>query len=144
MNSKATAITSILTALAAGCDSGTSPDTSRDSAVEVRTNTDRSSGMGGPTETGVADASACIDQLISAARAAPVGNPPVGYYQCTYRGQPVYYTPPQCCDQFSKLFAADCTLICAPDGGLSGGGDGRCPDFDWNTCTLLWQDTRTR
>ena len=92
---------------------------------------------------GASDAPACIDQLISSAQSAPVGYPPVSYYQCSYRGQTVYYTPPQCCDQFSKLYATDCTVICAPDGGYTGTGDGRCPDFSQSSCTLLWLDSRT-
>ena len=87
---------------------------------------------------------ACIQGLITAASSQPVGNPPRSIYRCTYRGETVYYLPPQCCDQFSALITSQCTSICAPDGGLGGGGDGRCPDFTRASCTLLWQDDRTR
>ncbi len=87
---------------------------------------------------------ACVQALITAAASRPVGNPPRSIYQCTYRGATVYYLPPQCCDQFSALIASDCTPICAPDGGFTGGGDGRCPDFTRTSCTLLWQDDRKR
>jgi hypothetical protein len=99
---------------------------------------------GAPELDGASDVPACIALLISAARSGPVGNPPMSYDHCAYRGQPVYYAPPQCCDQFSNLYATDCTVICAPDGGFIGDGDGRCPDFDHSTCTLLWRDSRAQ
>lgn len=87
---------------------------------------------------------ACVQALITAAASQPVGNPPRSIYRCTYRGATVFYLPPQCCDQFSALLSSDCALICAPDGGFAGGGDGRCADFTRASCTLLWQDDRTR
>jgi hypothetical protein len=46
-----------------------------------------------------------------------------------YRGKEVYYIPPHCCDIRSQLFDAECRTICQPDGGLTGRGDGKCPDF---------------
>jgi hypothetical protein len=85
----------------------------------------------------------CAQDLITMSSAAPPGNPARSVYQCTYRGATAYYVPPQCCDQFSVLFDASCTTICAPDGGITGSGDGRCTDFDMATCTLLWEDPRT-
>jgi hypothetical protein len=35
-------------------------------------------------------------------------------------------------------------LICQPDGGITGKGDGKCPDFDKNKTNekLVWQDPR--
>jgi hypothetical protein len=87
---------------------------------------------------------ACVQTLITTAASQPVGNPPHSIYRCMYRGATVYYLPPQCCDQFSSLISSDCELICSPDGGFTGGGDGRCTDFTRASCTLLWQDDRTR
>ncbi|MEO8453169.1 MAG: hypothetical protein ABI647_25495, partial [Gemmatimonadota bacterium] len=60
---------------------------------------------------------------------APVANPPLWVGRYDYTGQVVYYVPPHCCDIMSALLAADGTVICAPDGGMTGRGDGRCPDF---------------
>ncbi len=44
-------------------------------------------------------------------------------------GQPVYLSMPPCCDLFTKLYDADGRFICAPSGGLTGQGDGRCPGW---------------
>ncbi|MBO0936812.1 hypothetical protein J2I47_09680 [Fibrella sp. HMF5335] len=74
----------------------------------------------------------------------PVGNPPQRVWQYTYKGQVVYYIPPQCCDMPSVLLNANCETICSPDGGFAGSGDGKCADF-FQTRTnekLIWQDDR--
>jgi len=34
-----------------------------------------------------------------------------------------------CCDIPSVLYDTAGTVVCAPDGGFIGRGDGRCPDF---------------
>jgi hypothetical protein len=75
---------------------------------------------------------------------APVGNPPQSIWQYEYNGKTVYYIPPQCCDQFSQLYEASGNLICAPDGGITGRGDGKCPDFFQvrKNGVLIWRDTR--
>ena len=41
--------------------------------------------------------------------------------------RPVYLFTPTCCDQFNPLYDADGRYICAPSGGFSGSGDGKCP-----------------
>jgi len=49
-----------------------------------------------------------------------------------YQGQQVYYLPfarTHCCDAMSMLYDSDGKLLCMPDGGITGDGDGRCPDF---------------
>ena len=68
---------------------------------------------------------AIIDQL----EHPPVSNPPEFIAQYKYQGQVVYYVGPRCCDIPSTLYSAAGAVLCAPDGGFSGGGDGRCPDF---------------
>ena len=85
---------------------------------------------------------ACVQDVISMGSSASPGNPAYSVFECSYRGATAYYVPAQCCDQFSVLFDASCEVICAPDGGITGGGDGRCADFDSATCTLLWRDPR--
>jgi hypothetical protein len=44
------------------------------------------------------------------------------------------------------LYDAGGDMICAPDGGLTGKGDGKCPDFlsIRKNEALVWKDTRTR
>jgi hypothetical protein len=75
---------------------------------------------------------------------APVGNPPRSIWKASYQGRTVYYLPAQCCDQFSELYDDQGALLCAPDGGISGAGDGRCPDFlkAQPGLELLWKDGR--
>ena len=69
-----------------------------------------------------------VDQLIVKFQNELAGNPPQSIWRHEYKGQTVYYVPAQCCDQFSTLYDADGNIICAPDGGYTGRGDGLCPD----------------
>jgi hypothetical protein len=87
-----------------------------------------------------------LDRLIEQFQNTPVGNPPRSVWKYEYRGQIVYYVPPQCCDQFSILYDAAGKVLCAPDGGLTGRGDGKCPDFfqERKNGVLVWQDPRSR
>lgn len=87
-----------------------------------------------------------VAQLIARFQNEPIGNPPQSIWQYEYKGQTVYYVPPQCCDQFSTLYDASGNRVCAPDGGFTGRGDGRCPDFIAARTkeALVWQDMRGR
>ena len=87
---------------------------------------------------------ACIQLKIESLQKAPVQNPPAIVISYSYNGSNAYYFNAPCCDQFSSLFDANCTLICHPDGGITGRGDGNCPDFGTAAMDkkLLWQDTR--
>lgn len=89
---------------------------------------------------------AWVDQLIAEFQSEPVGNPPQSIYKYDYKGQTVYYIPPQCCDQYSRLYDANGSIICAPDGGLTGRGDGKCSDFfiESTNRTSIWRDNRSR
>lgn len=86
-----------------------------------------------------------VDALIAEFQSEPVGNPPQSIYKYDYKGQTVYYVPPQCCDQYSQLYDTNGSIICAPDGGLTGHGDGKCADFPKESAnrTLVWSDNRT-
>lgn len=85
-----------------------------------------------------------VNRMITDFQSKPVGNPPQSIYRYDYNGKTVYYVPPQCCDQYSTLYDANGNAICAPDGGLTGKGDGRCSDFSQvaKNKTLIWQDER--
>jgi hypothetical protein len=50
-------------------------------------------------------------------------------WQYRYNGQIVYLTVADCCDRYNYLYDSNCKLICAPSGGFSGQGDGKCTDF---------------
>lgn len=71
-------------------------------------------------------------------------NPPKSIYSYQYNGQKVYYVTPPCCDFFSELFDSNCKLMGNPDGGFSGKGDGKFPDFHQKKTNekLVWEDQR--
>ena len=85
-----------------------------------------------------------VNQLIEKYKAEPVGNPPQSIWRYEYQGQVVYYVPAQCCDMYSTLYDADGNVMCAPNGGIDGRGDGKCEDFlsGRSQEQLIWQDPR--
>lgn len=88
----------------------------------------------------------CVQEMIAGIAIDDVWNPPAKVYSYTYNGQTVYYIPQRCCDIPSEVYDENCELICHPDGGFSGRGDGRCDDF-FDTRTdekLIWEDERRR
>ncbi len=90
------------------------------------------------------DIPACIEKKINKLKNKEVQNPPAEVWQWkTNENTYYYYFTSDCCDQFNYLYDADCKLICAPDGGLTGQGDGKCPDFNGQTeKTIIWKDNR--
>jgi len=50
-------------------------------------------------------------------------------WEYRWNGHTVYLVNPDCCDQYILVYSLDCEPICAPSGGLSGSGDGKCPNF---------------
>jgi uncharacterized protein DUF6970 len=73
-----------------------------------------------------------------------LANPPAFIARYTYQNQVVYYVAPRCCDIWSTLYTSTGAVLCAPDGGLSGEGDGRCPDFAARRRDelIVWQSRR--
>lgn len=86
----------------------------------------------------------CLQMKIDEFESQTIRNPPASIWLYKYGNQYVYYIPPYCCDMFGELYDTNCDLICYPDGGITGGGDGNCPEFH-NEATkikLVWQDKR--
>jgi len=86
----------------------------------------------------------CVNAAIEKIKSEPAWNPPAKVYRYNFNGKKVYYIPSHCCDIPSILLDESCKPVCSADGGLSGGGDGKCPDF-FNKRTkqeLIWQDER--
>jgi hypothetical protein len=85
-----------------------------------------------------------LAKLIAELAAAPLANPPHRILRYRYEGNTVYYVPATCCDQPSELLDEQGQVICRPDGGFSGRGDGRCPGFHAGKSdeTLIWSDPR--
>lgn len=85
-----------------------------------------------------------LSALIANAEAQPVTNPPSRILTGDFRGQTVYYRAPYCCDIPGTVYDHSGAVLCTADGGFTGRGDGRCPEF-WASltqCELLWRDPR--
>ncbi|HSI91017.1 MAG TPA: hypothetical protein VK927_07865 [Adhaeribacter sp.] len=85
-----------------------------------------------------------LQQKITAFENDEPANPPVKIYRYHYRQQPVYFISGRCCDIPGSLFNVEGQQLCQPDGGITGRGDGKCPDF-FETRTnekLIWEDLR--
>jgi hypothetical protein len=87
---------------------------------------------------------ACIQQKIEDIKAQPKWNPPAEVHAYQYKGKTVYYFTSNCCDQYNVVYDADCNYLCAPDGGYTGRGDGKCADFKAAAehIRLVWKDPR--
>ena len=85
-----------------------------------------------------------VDELIEDFQAEPVANPPASVWEYLYGGVIVYFVPARCCDIPSQVYTAAGQPLCQPDGGLTGRGDGRCPDFAAARTQerLVWRDAR--
>jgi len=85
-----------------------------------------------------------LTSLIQQLEVQPVANPPALITRYEYRGTTVYYLPARCCDIWSTLYHADGTILCHPDGGFGGRGDGRCPTFfaERTNEQIVWRDSR--
>ncbi len=85
-----------------------------------------------------------LSQLIQHLQEEKPANPPARIYRYTYNNQQVYYLTSRCCDIPSKVYDEQGNVLCEPDGGITGKGDGRCPDFaeQRKNETLIWEDKR--
>jgi hypothetical protein len=80
-----------------------------------------------PTEPG--GNPAWLDALIAQIEAEPVTAPPTTIYSYRYQGDTVYFRTSRCCDIRSVVYDEEGAVLCEPEGGVDGGGDGRRPDF---------------
>ncbi len=85
----------------------------------------------------------CIEKKIRNLKQYGVQNPPAKVWQWKVDGKTYYYITSDCCDQYHYLYDDDCNIVCAPYGGITGTGDGKCPEFKGEIeKTLVWEDTR--
>ncbi|UYZ62835.1 DUF6970 domain-containing protein [Hymenobacter weizhouensis] len=82
--------------------------------------------------------------LIEQLKQQPKQNPPAEVTQYTYQGRTVYLVTGGCCDNYNYLFDTCGNVLCAASGGVSGRGDGRCPNFSATATNpvLIWRDPR--
>jgi hypothetical protein len=91
----------------------------------------------------IIDYPSCIAEKIQELKKSEIQNPPAQVWKWEVNGLTYYYITSDCCDQFNYLYDEDCNVVCAPDGGFTGNGDGNCPEFTSEIVrTLLWEDLR--
>lgn len=86
----------------------------------------------------------CITRKIEAIKQEPVWNPPAQVDEYLYNGKQVFLFSSDCCDQYNMLYDTECNIICAPSGGITGGGDGKCANFFSTAKHMkqIWKDPR--
>ncbi|MBB5285233.1 hypothetical protein HNQ92_003390 [Rhabdobacter roseus] len=87
----------------------------------------------------------CIKDLINdVATPEGVWSSPAEVYRYQFKGKTVYYLRSHCCDAYDYLLDENCNVLCAPNGGFHGYGDGKCPDFFdlRKNEKLIWRDSR--
>jgi hypothetical protein len=85
-----------------------------------------------------------IQTKIAELKAQPKANPAYEVWEYKYQGQQVYLVTADCCDQYTTVYDTCLNVLCAPSGGFTGRGDGRCPDFNEKATDkkLVWRDPR--
>lgn len=89
------------------------------------------------------DVPSCIEEKIRDLGKEELRNPPAKVWKWEVGGNTYFYFTSDCCDQYNYLYDNECNVVCAPDGGFTGNGDGNCPDFNGEIeKTLVWEDDR--
>lgn len=85
-----------------------------------------------------------VNALVQAYEADSEAASPDEIWSFLIGGDAVFYVSPTCCDIPSTLYDKDGNILCHPDGGITGSGDGRCPHFHERRSTgvLIWRDSR--
>jgi hypothetical protein len=99
-----------------------------------------------PAATGDKGIPTCIQHKIDSIKKEPVWNPPAEIHEYEYEGKRVYLISADCCDFFTIAVDTDCNYVCAPSGGITGRGDGKCKEFGTSAkmIRVVWKDDRVR
>ena len=71
----------------------------------------------------------CIKNKIDSFKLKEKHERPQSVVEYMYKGKKVYYIVMPCCDFFNEVYDENCRYLGAPDGGFTGKGDGKLPDF---------------
>lgn len=82
-----------------------------------------------PKNQGIPNMPQCLSAKIDSIKKVPNLHSPESVIEYNYNGTLVYYVTAGCCDQFNEVYDVDCKILGAPDGGITGKGDGKLPDF---------------
>lgn len=86
----------------------------------------------------------CIQKDLDAIKKGEMKNPPVQIDEYNYNGKRVFLYTADCCDQFNTAYDENCGTVCAPTGGMEGGGDHQCEDFSTKArfVTNIWSKSK--
>lgn len=86
----------------------------------------------------------CIQAKIDEIKNGTARSPAAEVREYTYQGKRVFYFNSRCCDFYNTVYDENCNYICAPDGGFTGAGDRKCPDFSASAkeVRVVWKDNR--
>jgi hypothetical protein len=71
----------------------------------------------------------CIKNKIDSFKLKEAHEKPQRVLEYVYKGKKVYYVVMPCCDFFNEVYDDKCNFLGSPDGGFTGKGDGKIPDF---------------
>jgi hypothetical protein len=86
----------------------------------------------------------CIRQILNDNGKNIPSDLPIRIDQYTWISRTVYLFTADCCDQFNTVYDDSCKAICAPSGGFTGKGDGKCPDFEKEAkfVKMVWEKAK--
>lgn len=89
---------------------------------------------------GIAALPRCVQQKIEELKKGSRINSQASVYEYRYKGKTVYAFNAGCCDQYNAIVDTACNYLCAPSGGITGKGDGKCADFktEAKEVKLVW------
>ena len=82
-----------------------------------------------PKEGNLTTLPGCIKNKIDSFKLKEQHEKPQRVVEYSYKGKKVYYVVMPCCDFFNEVYDDKCNFLGAPDGGFTGRGDGKLPDF---------------
>lgn len=90
---------------------------------------------------GISGMPPCLVTKIEATTNDAAANQPQSVTQYSYKGTAVFYISAGCCDKFNEVYNSDCDYLGAPDGGITGKGDGKLPGFfaDATNKKVVWE-----
>lgn len=86
----------------------------------------------------------CIKNKIDSFKIKEVHEKPQRVVEYKYKGKKVYYVVMPCCDFFNEVYDETCKFLGCPDGGFTGKGDGKLPDFftEAKEEKIIWQSVK--
>ena len=96
--------------------------------------------LGGKTAPDLVAVPTCIKNKIDSFKLKEPHEKPQRVFEYVYKSKKVYYVVMPCCDFFNEVYDANCNFLGAPDGGFTGKGDGKIPDFfeEAKSEKLIW------